>query len=139
MAVAPNGQTLFTAVGDDPLAVLELDGADLRVSSVMETVTFVYCMAVVRIPCTHQTTFKLLNERNSYVNDNDYYNNKGNNIKSSTTTTTTSFLFANANTAATSNEGNTLKNANINTNVLQRTNSSNNNNNTSYNNSSYNK
>lgn len=59
MAMSPNGRQLWTAMGDDPLLMWELDGTDL-VSSRSVDVTQVYCMAFVRIPAARQTTFQTM-------------------------------------------------------------------------------
>lgn len=58
MTVAPDGKSLWLAIGDDPLTLLEVDGTDLVVSKSMESVSKVYCVAVVTIPGMQHTRFK---------------------------------------------------------------------------------
>eukprot|EP00796_Vickermania_ingenoplastis_P004299 gene4299-3115_t len=58
MTVAPDGKSLWLAIGDDPLTVLDVDGTDLVVSKSMDFVTKVYCVAVVTVPGMQHTRFK---------------------------------------------------------------------------------
>lgn len=58
MTVAPDGKSLWLAIGDDPLTVLDVEGTDLVVSKSIDSVTKVYCIAVVTLPGMQHTRFK---------------------------------------------------------------------------------
>ncbi|KEG07718.1 hypothetical protein DQ04_09001010 [Trypanosoma grayi] len=57
MVVAPNGGSLWVAVGDDPITMMDFKGVELNISRTVD-VTHVYAMTVVRIPAAKSVTFK---------------------------------------------------------------------------------
>lgn len=58
MAVGPDGKSLWIAIGDDPLTLLEVQETNLVVSRSIENIAQVYCLAVVRIPGMARTKFQ---------------------------------------------------------------------------------
>nr|CCC95028.1 conserved hypothetical protein [Trypanosoma congolense IL3000] len=57
MVVAPDNASLFVAVDDDPVTLLDFKGAQLEVNRELD-VTHVHAMAVVRVPAAKLVTFK---------------------------------------------------------------------------------
>lgn len=57
MTIAPDGKSVWIAIGDDPLTLLEVEGRDLVVSRAVDTITQVYCVAVIKIAGTSQKPF----------------------------------------------------------------------------------
>lgn len=58
MTVAPDGKSVWIAIGDDPLTLLEVEGRDLVISRAIDTITQVYCVAVVKIAGSSHKCFK---------------------------------------------------------------------------------
>lgn len=58
MAVSSDGKSVWIAVGDDPLTLLEVDGTNLFVSRSVENITQVYCVAVIKMVRTSLKQFK---------------------------------------------------------------------------------
>lgn len=71
MTVNSDGKSLWLAIADDPLALLEVEGSDLVLSKTLDTVTRVHSMCMVTVPNTNHTRFKSMGDDNQVEVEED--------------------------------------------------------------------